>query len=206
MAVLDEKTSRTAERILKRPLSDEERSEIHRIADALGMKDVQSFLHLLLVFKLHEETMSEKFSEMSVLEKKIQETLESSAERILRDGAARIGAELGDSVAGRAESVIASVKEYSSLRGQALVVCFLWLASAFAYWMGTGDLLRHIPSGGILETLMFLPAGWGVFFCGSFYTLLWACDHWKTIKKRTLYKTIFGAQVFFLLLLALALL
>jgi hypothetical protein len=206
MATIDDKTSRTAEQILKRPLSDEERSEIHRIADALGMKDVQSFLHLLLVFKLHEQTMKDKFDEITGLEKKIHETLESSIRKVLRDSTERIGAELGDTAVSRAEGILTSVREYSSLRGQTLVVCFFWVISAFAYWLGAGNVLRHIPSGGILETLLFLPAGWGIFFCGSFYTLLWACDHWKEIKKKAVFKTILGAQIFFLLLLVLALL
>jgi hypothetical protein len=206
MALLDEKTSRAAEQILRRSLSDEERSEIHRIADALGMKDVQSFLHLLLVFKLHEETMKEKFAEIAELEKKINETLENSIRKILRDGTERIGAELGDSVVSRAENVLASVREYASLRGQTLVVCFFWVTSAFAYWIGAGNVLRHVPSDSALETLLFLPAGWGIFFCGSFYSMLWACDHWKEIKRKTVFKAVLGVQIFFLLLIVLVLL
>jgi hypothetical protein len=202
----DGKISAIAEQILKRPLSDEEELEIFRISDAVGMKDVQSFLHLLLVFKLHEETMKGRFDEIAALEKKIHETLESSVEKLLRDGTYKIGAELGDTVVSHAQSVLASVREYASLRGQTLVVCFFWVASVFAYWLGAGNVLRHIPPGGILETLMFLPAGWGVFFCGSLYTLLWACDHWKEVKKKAVFKTILGAQIFFLLLLVLALL
>ena len=206
MPGLDGKISAIAEQILQRPLSDEEELEIFRISDAVGMKDIQSLLHLLLVFKLHEETMKGKFEEIAALEKKIRETLESSVEKLLRDGTYKIGAELGDTVVSHAENVLASVKEYASLRGQTVIVCFFWVASAFAYSLGNGYALRHIPSGGILETLLFLPAGWGIFFCGSFYTLLWACDNWKTIKKKALYKTIFGVQIFFLLLLVLALL
>jgi hypothetical protein len=170
------------------------------------MKDVQSFLHLLLVFKLHEQTMKDKFDEIAGLEKKINGTLESSVRKVLHDSTERIGAELGDSIVSRAEGVLASVREYSSLRGQTLFVCFFWVISAFAYWLGAGNILRHIPSGGILETLLFLPAGWGIFFCGSFYSMLWAYDHWKEIKKKAVFRTIFGAQVFFLLLLILALL
>jgi hypothetical protein len=206
MPNLDEKISVMAEQVLKRSLSDDEKNEIFRIADAVGMKDVQSFLHLILVFKLHEQTMREQFTEIAALEKKIHDTLESSVEKLLRDGTYKIGAELGDTVTSRAEGILASVKEYASIRGQTLVVCFFWLSSAFAYSLGAGNLLRHIPTDGILESVMFLPAGWAVFFCGSFYTLLWSCDHWKTIRKKTLYKTILGAQVFFLLLLALILL
>jgi len=41
MANLDEKVSLAAEQILKRPLNDDERYEIYRLADVLGMKDVQ---------------------------------------------------------------------------------------------------------------------------------------------------------------------
>jgi hypothetical protein len=80
------------------------------------------------------------------------------------------------------------------------------VVSAFAYRLGAGNVLRHVPSGGMLETLLFLPAGWGIFFCGSFYTLLWACDHWKEIKRKAVFKTILGAQILFLLLLVLVLL
>jgi hypothetical protein len=206
MPSLDEKMSSMAEAVLRRNLSEDEKSDILRISDAVGMRDVQSFLHMILVFKLHEDTMKHQFDEITGLEKKIHETLEQSVEKLLRDGTYRIGAELGDTVVSRAESVLSSVKEYSSLRGQALVVCFFWVASAFAYSLGSGNALRHIPSGGILETLLLLPAGWGIFFCGSFYTALWACDHWRMVKKKAIFKVIFGAQIFFLLLLVLALL
>ena len=106
MTSLDEKTSLAAEQILKRPLSDEERYEIYRIADVLGMKDVQSFLHLLLVFNLHEKTMNEKFAEISALERKIHDTLENSVERILGEGEARIGADMGEAIAVRAKEVM----------------------------------------------------------------------------------------------------
>jgi hypothetical protein len=58
----------------------------------------------------------------------------------------------------------------------------------------------------MLEAFLFLPAGWSVFFCGATCTFLWAGDNWKTIKKRTLYKTLFGTQIFFLSLLGLVLL
>jgi hypothetical protein len=206
MPNLDGKISAIAEQIQKHPLSDEEELEIFRTSDAVGMKDVQSFLHLILVFKLHEQTMKDKFDEIAELEKKIHETLESSIRKVLRDGTERIGTELGDTVVSSAEGILASVREYSSLRGQTLVVCFFWVVSAFAYRLGAGNVLQHVPSGGMLETLPFLPAGWGIFFCGSFYTLLWACDHWKEIKQKAVFKTILGARIFFLLLLILVLL
>ena len=206
MASLDEKTSLAAEQILKRPLSDEERFEIYRIADVLGMKDVQSFLHLLLVFKLHENIMNEKFSEMATLEKKIQDTLENSVERILGEGAARIGADMGKAIADGARDTLTSFGEYHTLRGRTILICFICLTSSLAYWLGANNFLSVVPSGGALEALLFLPAGWSVFFCGVTYTFLWAGDHWGRIKKTTLYRTFLGLQIFFLLILALNLL
>jgi hypothetical protein len=220
MTNLDEKMSALAEQVLKRPLSDEEQLEIYRISDAVGMRDVQSFLHLLLVFKLHEDSMKRqfdelvplesrlngKFAEITALESKINGTLESSIERVLGEGARKIGQDMGDTIVTRAEGALTTVGEYHSLRGQTLIVCFTCMISALAYWLGTGNMLESVSSGGTLEAFLFLPAGWCVFFCGAFYSLLWACDHWHRIKKTTIYKTLMGLQVFFLLLLVLMLL
>jgi hypothetical protein len=80
------------------------------------------------------------------------------------------------------------------------------MISALAYWLGTENVVQNFSPGGVLEAFMFLPAGWCVFFCGAFCSLLWACDHWRRIKKTTLYKTLMGLQVFLLFLLALMLL
>jgi hypothetical protein len=206
MPNLDEKILLAAEQLLKRPLNDEERFEIYRCADILGMKDIQSYLHLLLVFKLHENTMSEKFSEMAALEKRILDTLETSVERILGEGAARIGVGMGETIADGASKTLTSLGEYHSLRGQTILVCFISLISTLAYWLGANNFLSGVPSGGAFEAFLFLPAGWSVFFCGATYTFLWAGDHWGRIKKTKLYRTFLGLQVFFLLILALNLL
>jgi len=205
MPNIDEKISLAAEQVLKRPLSDEERFEIYKIADVLGMKDVQSFLHLLLVFKLHEDTMRGKFDELAALEKKINETLEKSIERVLGDGAARIGGDMGKAVAAGAEETLTALGEYHSLRGQTLLVCFICVISSLAYWLGTENALRTVSDGGALEALLFLPGGWCVFFCGATYTFLWVGDHWGRIKKTALYKTLLGLQIFLLAILALTL-
>jgi hypothetical protein len=113
---------------------------------------------------------------------------------------------MGDSIAARAEGALNAFGEYHSLRGQTLIVCFTCLVSTLAYWLGTGNMLISVSSGGALEAFLLLPAGWCVFFCGAFYTLLWACDHWHRVKKTALYKILMGLQVFFLSLLALMLL
>jgi hypothetical protein len=220
MTNLDEKMSALGEQVLKRPLSDEEQLEIYRISDAVGMRDVQSFLHLLLVFKLHEDSMKKqfnelvsfesrlgvKFSEITALEDKINSTLERSIEKVLSEGAQKLGQDMGDTIATRAEGALNAVSEYHSLRGQTLIVCFTCMVSALAYWLGTGNVLQSIPSGGMFEAFMFLPAGWCIFFCGAVYTFLWTGDHWKRIKKTVLYKIFLGLQVFVLSVLALILL
>jgi hypothetical protein len=220
MAALDEKVPAIAEQVLKRPLSDAETLEIYRIADAVGMRDVQSFLHLLLVFKLHEDKTREqfeklvslearlnaKFDDMGVLSERIRETLESSIEKNFGDRARWIGEDMGKTIASSAESLLTSVGEYHSLRGRTVIVCYTCLVSVIAYWLGSGGVPpRNVPSG-VLEAFLFLPAGWCVFFCGAVYSFLWAGDYWNRIKKTSLYKTLLGLQVFSLIWLALALL
>jgi hypothetical protein len=143
---------------------------------------------------------------MGALSARIDETLTGSIERILGDGAARIGADMGEEIAERAEGVLTSFGEYHALRGRTILAGFLCVTFALAYRLGALDVLSAAPRGSVLEAFLFLPAGWSVFFCGATYTFLWAGDHWKAIKRKTLYKTLFGAQVFFLSLLALALL
>jgi hypothetical protein len=220
MATLDEKMTAMAEQVLNRSLSEGEKNEIYRISDAMGMTNVQSFLYLLMVFKLHEdvtrrqlenlasleERLNAKFDEMGELAGRIDNTLKTSIDRILTDGAKRIGADMGDAVKEKAAETLASFGEYRSLRGQTILVCFLCVTGALAYWLGAGNALRVVPPGTAIEALMFLPAGWCVFFCGATYTFLWAGDHWGRIKKTRLYKTLLGLQAFFLLILAMSLL
>jgi hypothetical protein len=217
MSDFDRALAGAAAAILKRELTDGEISEFQRLAGEIGMGSVEDYLYMLMVFKRSEdrincalasfeEGLGGKFDELSALERKINETLESSIERVLGEGASRIGADMGGAIASQAEGVLTSFGEYHSLRGQTLVVCFLWMSLSLAYWLGTGDILKSAPEGGVLETLLFLPAGWSVFFCGAFYSLLWACDHWGRIKETPLYKSLLGIQVFFLSALAVALL
>ena len=73
MPGLDEKMSSMAELVLKRSLSEEEKNEIFRIADAMGMANVHSFLHLLMVFKLHEDTTREQFGKLECFEARLNE-------------------------------------------------------------------------------------------------------------------------------------
>jgi hypothetical protein len=172
------------------------------------------------VFKLHEDAMrgqleslaqlksdmSEKFNEMGVLSEKINETFERSIKQILGEGAARIGADMGDAIADGAREALTATGEYHSLRGQIMLLCFLCVVSSLAYWMGAAGFLESVSPGGRLEAILFLPAGWCVFFSGATYTFLWVGDHWGRIRKTALFKAFLGAQISCLALLAAALL
>jgi hypothetical protein len=206
MPTLDEKMSSMAEQVLKRGLSEDEKSEIYRISDAMGMANVQSFLYLIMLFKLHEDAMNAKFKAMSELEQKIQATLESSIEKILTDGASRMASDMSEAVTEGTKETLRSFGTYHSLRGQTVLVCFITVMAAIAYRLGTAKILNAVPSGSAFEGLLFLPAGWCVFFCGATSTFLWVGDHWGRIKKTALYKAFLGLQIFFLLILALNLL
>jgi hypothetical protein len=217
MADFDDALSGAASAILKRELSDGERREFRELADTIGMGSVEDYLYMLMVFKRNEDRitgkitsfendLSEKLNEISVLEKKINETLEIAIERVLGDGAARIGADMGEKIASGAEQTLASFGEYRSVRGQIMLACFICVSSVLAYWLGAAGFLESVSTGGALSGLLFLPAGWCVFFCGAAHTFFWVGDHWGKIKRTALYKTFLGVKVFLLLALALSLL
>jgi hypothetical protein len=220
MPTLDEKMSSMAELVLKRALSDEEKSEIYRISDAMGMANVQSFLHLLMVFKLHEDMMDgqfsklealkgrldEKFNEMGVLSRNINETLERSIVRILGDGAREIGRNMGASIAEGAKETLGGRDDYQSLRGQVCVVCLLTFVSAVAYRLGEINAIGPESYSSVLGPLFQMPSGWWAFFCCSLYTVMWAYDHWELVKKSAFHKGILAVQLLILAALILSVL
>jgi hypothetical protein len=209
-----------SERVLKRPLSDGEELELFRISEELGMSNVQSFLYLLLVFKLHEDAMrgqlemipeleerlSEKFDEMSALSGRIDETLERSIARILSDGAREIGGDLVRHVAEGAREVLGANGDYHSLRGQVLVVFCLSVISAVFYWLGATGAFRVVGDSNALSILIGLPAGWLAVVCGSAYSYMWCWDHWELVRRSLYYKLIFGSRAFLILCLLIFLL
>jgi hypothetical protein len=206
MPRLDGKITAIAEQILKRPLSDEEELEIFRISDAVGMRDIQSFLHLLLVFKLHEQTMKDKFEEIAELEKKIRDTLESSIWKVLRDGTERIGAEVGKDIAANASGILSSFKEFHVIRGYIVAASVTGIISTFAYWFGVSGAFRMEEIGGPLENVLLLPAGWWMLFCFAAYGYFWFFDHWKQVKKSVFYKSLLILQTLIIAALFLAML
>jgi hypothetical protein len=217
MTDFDEALNGAASAILKRELSSEERHEFLELAGVIGMGSVEDYLYMLMVFKRNEDritckiasfeaALSEKLNEISTLEKKINGTLEAAIERILGDGAARIGADMGEKIAAGAERTLTTLGEYRSIRGQTMLACFVCVASAIAYRLGAAGFLESVSDGGVLRELLFLPAGWCVFFCGAAHTFFWVGDHWGRIKKTVLYKAFLGVQVFLLSALAMTLL
>jgi hypothetical protein len=216
MGTFDDKVTAIAEQVLKRPLSDEEQLEIYRISDAVGMRDVQSFLHLLLVFKLHEDTMRKqfdglvslenrldiKFSDLTALEEKINTTLESSIERIFCEGVQKAGRDIMKGcITEGAKEVLGTRDDYYFLRGQVWVVCCLSILSALAYWLGSTGVFSTSDNTGMFDMLLMLPSGWLVFICCSLYTYMWAFDHWKKVKKSLYYRGILALQALILLVL-----
>lgn len=220
MPRLDGKISAIAEQILKRTLTDKEELEIFRISDAVGMKDVQSFLYLLLVFKLHEDVtreqfgklesletrLNEKFGEMGVLSAKIDKTLEASIERILGDGARAIGRDMGNYIAEHARESLGARDDYQFLRGQVLSVGVTGLIAAFAYQFGLANALGSVDGAGPIGALLTLPVGWWAFFCCALHNFMWVYDHWKLVKESTFHKAVFAAQCLILTILIISLL
>jgi hypothetical protein len=201
MSSLDEKMSAMAEQVLKRPLSDEERFEIYRISDAVGMKDVQSFLHMILIFKLHEDIMKKGFDEMAALENEINDTLENAVQRVLGEGAARIGADMGKHVADGAKEILQASGDYHFLRGQVGVVCCMSVLATLAYWLGSANVLRAGEAANPLEILVMLPSGWLAFICCATYAYMWGWDHWNEVKNSLYYKGCLALMTVLLLLL-----
>ena len=206
MADFNESLKTASLAILNRELSEEERTEFLELGAALGVNNVEDYLYILMIFKRHSDVLGKRFDEIGELERKINDTLESSVERILGEGAARIGADMGEAIADGAYETLTSFGEYHTLRGHTILVCFICLTSSLAYWLGASNFLSAVSPGGAIEAFLFLPAGWSVFFCGATYTFLWTGDHWGRIKKTKLYKTFLGFQVFSLLALGLSLL
>jgi hypothetical protein len=184
------------------------------------MRDVQSFLYLLLVFKLHEDVtreqfgklealetrLNEKFGEMGELSSKIDKTLEASIERVLGDGAREIGRDMGRYIAEHAKESLGARDDYQFLRGQVLSIGVMGFIAAFAYQFGTANALDSLDGTGSTGALLTLPAGWWAFFCCALHNFMWAYDHWKLVKESTFHKTIFAVQCLILAVLIIAIL
>ncbi|MDR2782391.1 MAG: hypothetical protein LBB48_00860 [Treponema sp.] len=212
MAGFENSLRAASQAILKRELTESERVEFLELAGAIGMNSVEDYLYMLMVFKRNEDKVSDaiagfkdkmedRFDEMGLLEKKIHDTLESSISRVLGDGAREIGRDMGSHIAEGARDVLAANEEFHFLRGQTWMICLITLMTTLAYWLGTLNVLRVEGDFTFLKALLTLPAGCVAFVCASSYTVMWAFDHWRLVKRRISYKVVLALQA--LLLLAL---
>jgi hypothetical protein len=205
MADFDGALAAAASAILKRELSDEEKREFRDIAGIIGMGSVEDYLYMLMVFKRNEDritreiasfgaALSEKLGEISALEKKINGTLEVTIGRVLGEGAARIGADMGEKIAEGAGQTLASFGEYHFLRGQVWITFLMSVIASLSYWLGSANVIR---GGGMgpLEILLLLPSGWLAVICCSMYAYMWSWDHWKLVKNSIRHKLIFASQI-----------
>jgi hypothetical protein len=198
--------------ILKRDLAEGERVEFLELASAIGMKNVEDFLYMLMVFKRNEDKvtdvlnsfrdeMREKFDEMGALEKKIDEGLESSIAKVLGDGAREIGRDMGNRIAESARRVLGASEEFHFMRGQLFVAGLVITLSTVAYMLGAVYGFGASENGDFLDILLHFPAGSVVFVCGFAHVGMWCCDHWELVKENTVHKVRLGLEILVLLAL-----
>jgi hypothetical protein len=198
--------------ILKRDLAEGERVEFLELASAIGMKNVEDFLYMLMIFKRNEDNvtdvlnsfrneMREKFEEMGALEKKIDEELESSITRILGDGAREIGRDMGNRIAESAKGVLGASEEFHFMRGQLFVAGLVIILSTVAYMLGAIYGFGASESGDFWDLLLRFPAGNVVFVFGFTHLGMWCCDHWELVKSSILHKVRLALEILVLLAL-----
>ena len=199
--------------VLRRDLTDDERMEFLELAAALGMESVEDYIYMLMIFKRNEDRLSRKFEDVegrldrklealdtrfeaiSALETRIVETLELSVERILGEGARRIGCDMGDEIAAKAKELLSAVAEYHRTRGQVILAAFVCAVSAISYCIGRSNIPDVIPEGGISRALLIMPAGWCFVLCGITYSFFWVGDNWFAIRRSKWYKAFLGIQL-----------
>ena len=189
--------------VLRRELSEEERSEFLELAAALGMNSVEDYLYILMIFKRQSDVLGQRFDEISELERKIHDTLERSVDRILGEGARAIASDMGEEIADHARNAFTEGASYYRLKGQIIVACLFWPTMALSYLLGQYGALDWLPSTSFLRAFMSIPAGWCLFLCSAIYTFLWVGDYWYDIRRKLLFKVLLGLQIFAELLLAL---
>jgi hypothetical protein len=201
-----------ASAILKRELTDGERAELRELAGTIGMGSVEDYLYMLMVFKRSEDrikaglasfedSLGKRFDEISVLEKRMESSIENAAEKILRERAGDIGRDIGMSVIEGAKELLGANGEYQFLRGQVWIICLMSLTASLSYWLGSANVIR---GGGMgpLEILLMLPSGWLALICSSMYAYMWVWDHWGLVKSSIRYKLIFASQTLLIFCLA----
>jgi len=197
---------------LKRDLAEGERVEFLGLAAAIGMKNVEDFMYMLMIFKRNEDRvtdalnsfrdeMREKFDEMAALEKKIDEGLESSIARVLGYGAREIGRDMGNHIAESAKNVLGASEEFHFMRGQLFVSGLVIILSTVAYMLGAIYGFGGSENGDFLDILLHLPVGNVAFVFGFTHVGMWCCDHWKLVKRSAVHKVRLALEILVLLAL-----
>ncbi len=192
--------------ILKRELEEDERIEFLELAGAIGMSNVQDYLYMLMIFKRNEdrvsrtmneyrEEMSKRFEEISALERRIDETLESSITKILDTGAQKIGRDLGQSIAKEARNTLTTHEEFYLVRGKVIVAGMVFFLALTAYFLGAKYGFGGKNQRDFLGILLRLPATNVALLCGLGYTAFWSLDYWDNIRADIVYKVKLVLQV-----------
>jgi len=206
MANLDETMASLAKRLLKRPLTEQERSEILDIGSILGMRDIQEYLYLFLVFRLSEDRLGAKMDELCTVNKKLEEDFRDALNHVLRDVSRGIGREMGEEVGYRMKKILSETDDFYTMRGCVIFVCFTGIIAALAYWMGAANVLRFDESSGPVSFILKMPAGWWMIFSCLVFAGFWTYEHWEQVLYAPALNKILLLLAFLTLIAALLLL
>ena len=186
----------TSERVLKRPLSDEERREILELAGVLGIKEVQEYLYMILTFKFHEDRLGEKLERMTQVSEHIRDVLQEGTEKILKAAAEDIARNMGRRISEEALKATGALRDYHETRGRILTVSFSGLLMSLGFWLGTFQRgTWSAPGRGIVSALLNLPAGWALLLSMASCSFLWYVDNGEALRRSRKHKILLALQV-----------
>ena len=186
----------TSERVLKRPLNDEERREILELAGVLGMKEVQEYLYMILTFKFHEDRLGEKLERMTQVSEHIRDVLQEGTEKILKAAAEDIARNMGRRISEEALKATGALRDYHETRGRILTVSFSGLLMSLGFWLGTFQRgTWSAPGRGIVSALLNLPAGWALLLSMASCSFLWYVDNGEALRRSRKHKILLALQV-----------
>ena len=180
----DELLKTLPEKVLKRPLSDSERSELLEVSSVLNMKTVEEYLYLILTFKLCEDKLSTKIDALATVEENINSTLKGGVVNVMNEIVAEMTTKLSDNITNEALKAAGIMKEHQQLRGQMLIVVMMTLSMAIGYVFGAAKgVIPLIENSNFLGTFLNLPIGWIFIFCSAAYGLMWSHDNWRFVER-----------------------
>ena len=216
MPGFDDSLKTTSRAILKRDLSEEEKFEFLELASTIGMRSVEDYLYILMIFKRNEDRvndaldtfrheMNQRFEELNALEKQIDDTLEHTVIETLAQSGQKIASNMGDEISWRAKNTLSAHGDFYFLRGQVAVCALITIIATATYFLGAmlgfGDSSKEKAI--FFNIIAHFPAGLVALVCGIAYTLFWYCDHSDKIEKDFSYLIILVLQILVLLALLL---